>query len=184
MSVPRYPRTVDEVTVRIVAAEVLAVSVLALALRQPWLYGLLAADFTLRAAFGPRVSPLARLACGVLRPRLPAAARPTPGPPKRFAAAIGAVLTTAATLAYYGPGWASLTWALGALMIVFPFLESALGICVGCLAFSALIRLGVIPRSVCEECADIRLRLTDTQRADRAAVTAVPIVQDAVTPLS
>ena len=38
-------------------------------------------------------------------------------------------------------------------------LEAALGFCVGCKMFSGLIRLGVIPASVCAECSDITARL-------------------------
>ena len=45
-------------------------------------------------------------------------------------------------------------------VLVFPFLESVLGICVGCIVFRGLMRLGVIPEEVCLECADISLRRT------------------------
>ncbi len=45
-------------------------------------------------------------------------------------------------------------------MLVFPFLESVLGICVGCIVFRGLMRVGVIPEEVCLECADISLRRT------------------------
>ncbi|GAA4358800.1 hypothetical protein GCM10023145_31840 [Angustibacter luteus] len=175
MSQPRFPRTVDDVTVRVIAGEVLVLAVLAVVLQQPWLYGVLAVDFTLRTALGPKASPLARIASSLIRPRIAAAPRPTPGQPKRFAAAIGAVFTIAATLAYYGPGWSTVTWVIGAIMILFPALESILGICVGCIAFSLLMRIGVIPRSICEECADIRLRLTASQRAKLADVQPVAV---------
>jgi hypothetical protein len=43
-------------------------------------------------------------------------------------------------------------------MVVFPALEAVLGLCVGCQVFSLLMRLGVIPESVCVECADISRR--------------------------
>jgi hypothetical protein len=170
MSRYRFPRTVDDVTVRVIAAEVLAVGVVALATRQPWLYGLLAVDFVLRTLFGPALSPLARVAAVAIRPRLAAAPRPTPGPPKRFAAGIGAVLTVVGAVAYYGPDWPAVTWAVGAIMVVFPLLEAAFGLCVGCIAFSVLMRAGVIPRSVCEECADITSRLSPARRAELADV--------------
>ena len=182
MSSTRFPRTVDDVTVRLVAAEVLVVSVLALALQLPWLYGVLAVDFLLRVAYGPRFSPFARLGVHVLRPRLSAEPRLTPGPPKRFAMTIGAVLTTAAFLAYYLAGWSTVTWVIGAVMVVFPALEAFLGICAGCIAFSLLMRAGVIPRSVCEECADIRLRLTPAQRQRVAAVRPLRVADTDLTP--
>jgi hypothetical protein len=177
-----FPRTVDDVIVRVVAAEVLVVTVVAAVTTTPWLYGVLAVDFLLRVAYGPRFSPFARLAVHVIRPRLAVEPRPTPGPPKRFAMAIGAVFTIAATLAYYVAGWATLTWLIGAVMILFPLLEAGFGICAGCIAFSGLMRIGVIPRSVCEECADIRLRLTSSQRAQLSAVDPIPVADGVVQP--
>jgi hypothetical protein len=48
--------------------------------------------------------------------------------------------------------------AIGAVMVLFPALESVFGICVGCLLFAGLMRLGVIPEEVCLECADITKR--------------------------
>lgn len=181
MSLNRFPRTVDDVTVRVIAAEVLTLAVVAIALRQPWLYALLAADFVLRSVVGPQVSPLARLAAAV-RPRVPAGPRPTAGPPKRFAAAIGAAMTLAATLSWYAGGWHTVTWAIGAIMVVFPALEAVLGLCVGCLVFSALMRAGAIPRSICEECADITLRLGARRRAELADVQQVPVLDQVQLP--
>ena len=177
MSAFRFPRTVDDVTVRLIAGEVLVLSAVALLTSQAWVLGLLAVDFTVRAALGPVLSPLARFAAVVVRPRVPAAPRPTPGPPKRFAAAIGAVLTVTATVAFYGPGWPTLTWVVTAVMVAFPLLEAALGLCVGCMAFSVLMRLRVIPRSVCEECADITRRLSSARRAQLADVPRVQIAK-------
>jgi hypothetical protein len=151
-----FPRVVDDVTIRLVAGAVLCVSVAAIALRAPWVFGLLAVDFVLRTAFGPRWSPLARLA-GLIRPWLKAAPRPTPGPPKRFAAFMGAVFTLAIAIFAY-TGLPTVAWALAAIMVLFPALEAFLGICVGCRVFGVLIRAGIVPESICVECADISLR--------------------------
>src|SRR3954469_18017149 len=108
---PRFPRMLDEVTVRLVAGEVLVVALVAALTGQPWLFGLLGADFALRAGFGPRVSPLAQLAARVIRPRLSVAPRLTAGPPKRFAATVGAVFSVAIPVIYYG--WSHpVAWAL------------------------------------------------------------------------
>jgi hypothetical protein len=38
-------------------------------------------------------------------------------------------------------------------------LESIFGYCVGCKIFGLLMRIGVVPETVCLECADIRDRL-------------------------
>ena len=153
-----FPRVVDEVSIRVVATLVLLVAVLALVSGQAWLYAALAVDFILRVAYGPRFSPLAHLTLRVIRPRVAAAPRESAGPPKRFAAAIGAVLTTAATVFFYGFGWEAATWAIGVVMVVFPALEALLGLCVGCKVFAGLMRLGVVPDEVCLDCADITRR--------------------------
>lgn len=160
----RFPAIVDDVTVRLIAAVVLLVSAATLATQQWWLLALLALDFTLRATLGPRRSPVARAVQAWVRPRVPAAPRPTAGPPKRFAAAIGAVLTVAATLALLVHVTTGAEAALIAVtgitvvMVVFPALESLLGLCVGCVIFGQLMRLGVVPEEVCLDCADITRR--------------------------
>jgi Domain of unknown function (DUF4395) len=154
---PAYPRVIDDVTARLVAGEVLVVVLVAVVTRAPWVFAVLAVDFILRTALGPRWSPLALLAARALRPRLAAAPRPTPGPPKRFAAAMGMVFTLAIpAIAYGGVSWAA--WSLAGLMVVFAALESFFGICAGCIVFGLLIRAGVVPEKVCVECADISLR--------------------------
>ena len=82
-----------------------------------------------------------------------------PGPPKRFAQGIGATLTIVALVAWVA-GAPTVADALVAMLIVAATLESVFGICLGCKAFALLMRAGVIPESVCPECADISARLT------------------------
>ena len=105
----------------------------------------------------PSASPLAILVNRWVRPRVAAAPRYTAGPPKRFAAAVGAVLTVAATVSWLA-GTRPPVLLIGVVMVVFPALESVAGVCVGCIVFGWLMRLGVIPESVCLECADITRR--------------------------
>jgi hypothetical protein len=38
------------------------------------------------------------------------------------------------------------------------FLEAAFGLCLGCRIFTFLMRIGLIPESVCPECADLSRR--------------------------
>ena len=52
---------------------------------------------------------------------------------------------------------------LGAREVVFPALEAGLGICVGCIVFGWLMRVGLVPESVCVECADITARTRRSQ---------------------
>jgi len=157
-SMSRFPRVVDDVAVRLVAAVVLVVTVGALASKGWWLYLPLFLDFALRSAVGPQASPVAQAVNRWVRPRLSAGRRPVPGPPKRFAATTGAVIS-AAIIALWATGSAPLLLlVLAAAMVLFPALEAIFGICVGCRMFSGLMRLGIIPEEVCLECADISLR--------------------------
>ncbi|MCW2925124.1 MAG: hypothetical protein JWM98_2528 [Thermoleophilia bacterium] len=153
MSVFTFPNPVNDKVARTVAACVLVTAVVAVATHQPWLSLPLAVGFALRAAFGPRVSPFAVLASRVVAPRL-GAPHLVPGPPKRFAQAIGLVVT----------GTASVLWLAGAptaativLAVIIPAagLESLAGFCLGCWMFGLLMRGGLIPRSVCLSCANV-----------------------------
>jgi hypothetical protein len=88
----------------------------------------------------------------------------TAGPPKRFAAALGAVLTTAATVLWLTGATVPVV-VIGAVMVIFPALEALAGVCVGCIVFGWLMRLGLIPESICVDCADITKRAAAKQAA-------------------
>jgi len=155
---PRYPRVVDDVGVRLIASVVLVLAVAALALHLWWIYALLAVDFSLRTTLGPKASPIALGVARYVRPRVSAAMRPTAGPPKRFAAGIGATLTSVAAVLWVFGIAGPVVVTIGLVMIIFPALEALLGICVGCQVFGILMKLGIIPQEVCLECADLSLR--------------------------
>jgi hypothetical protein len=156
-SEPRFPRVVDDVTVRLIAAVVLALSLVALYM-QWWIYAVLAVDFTLRTVVGPKASPLAIIVQRFVRPAVRLPRRPTAGAPKRFAAGVGAVLTSVAAILWLLDFAPMVVVAIGVVMVVFPALESILGVCVGCKVFGVLMKLGVVPEEICLECADISLR--------------------------
>ena len=142
---------------RVVAAGVAILALTTLVTGWLWLIPLLAVGFAARVLSGPRFSLLGRLATQVIAPRLGPALL-VPGPPKRFAQAIGLTLTTVATVAAYGFGADRLALALAAVLLVFASLESIFGLCAGCWLFGLLMKAGVIPADVCEECNNIRLR--------------------------
>jgi hypothetical protein len=77
----------------------------------------------------------------------------SPGPAKRFAQTIGAVFTTTAALLWYVAAQHTAALVLAGVIAVFASLESGLGLCVGCKAFYLGMRLGIVPPSVCEDCA-------------------------------
>ena len=155
-SVIGFPAVVNERAARLVAGYVALVSVLALVTGWLWLAALLAVGFALRVASGPRIDPVGRLASDVVAPRLGRRIL-VPGAPKRFAQAIGLVLTTAATVAL-ALGASGVTVALLGVLVVFALLESVVGFCAGCWVFGYLMRWGVVPERVCVECADITSR--------------------------
>jgi hypothetical protein len=163
-----FPNPVNEKAARVVAGVVLATVILTLATGWYWLLIPLAYGFWARVLTGPTLSPLGWLAQNVVAPRL-GPKRPVPGPPKRFAQGMGAVMSTAAlVLALIVGDHAA---ADGVLIAFLPAagLESIVGYCVGCKIFGALMRLGVIPETVCAECADISRRLRTSASAARAS---------------
>jgi hypothetical protein len=150
-----FPDPVDEVSARLVAGGVVALSVAAIALDQPWLTAVIAYGFVARVLSGPTLSPLGRLVTRVVRPRLAVAPRPVPGPPKRFAQAIGAAFSLTAAVLALGFGMTGAAWVVLGLLAVAASLEAFLGFCLGCQAFALLMRAGVIPAEVCERCTDL-----------------------------
>ncbi len=148
-----FPNPVNEVAARLVAGGVVLMSLATILLDQPWITAVIAYGFIARVATGPKLSPLGLLETKVIVPRLPLEPRPTPGPPKRFAQRIGAALTTAGAVAALGFGATGVADVLLGLLIVAAGLESILGYCLGCTLFAGLMRLGVIPQSVCDRCA-------------------------------
>jgi hypothetical protein len=163
-----FPNPVNEYAARTVAAGVLVLCVLALAFRQPWLLIPLTYGFWARVLTGPKLSPLGQLATRVIAPRIPGSPKLVPGPPKRFAQAMGVVFSSTALILWYGFGLGTAAWVFTGLLAVAALLESALAICLGCMVFGVLMRWGVIPESVCVECADISRRHQSLSGANQA----------------
>jgi hypothetical protein len=151
-----FPRTINEKAARVVAGVVAIAVVVALLAPAHWLVIPLAYGFWARVLTGPRLSPLGALASRVIAPRL-GAPNVVPGPPKRFAQAMGAAITSAAVVAL-ALGAQGVVESLLALMLVAASLESVLAFCVGCQIFGLLMRAGVIPDEICAECGDIWAR--------------------------
>lgn len=149
-----FPDPVDEVSARLVAGGVVVMTVATIALDLRWFVPVIAYGFVARVLTGPTLSPLGQLVTRVITPRLGVAARPVPGPPKRFAQGIGVAFSVTATVLVALGQWGAAQVVLG-LLATAAFLESALGLCLGCKAFAVLMRLGVIPEAVCERCNDL-----------------------------
>ena len=85
----------------------------------------------LGAAFGPRYGPFLRFYAEVVKPRLsPPKELEDPRPP-RFAATVGVLFLTSATIAFLA-GASTLGWALALVVAVLAGLSATTGVCVGC----------------------------------------------------
>jgi hypothetical protein len=149
-----FPNPVNEKAARVVAGAVVVLAVAAIATGWRWLLIVLAIGFALRVLAGPRFSPLGLLATKLIAPRL-GAPKLVSGPPKRFAQAMGLTFSLAAALLAYVFDATTAAWILTGMLAVAALLESALALCLGCQVFALLMRAGVIPDRVCEECTDI-----------------------------
>lgn len=150
-----FPSEVNDVSARLVAGGVVLMAAATIAFDARWLTVVLAYGFMARALTGPKLSPLGQLITRVITPALPVAPRLVPGPPKRFAQAIGALFTVTAAVLTFGFGRFDLAQVVLAVLLVPASLEAFLGFCVGCQMFRVLMRVGVIPTTVCEACDDI-----------------------------
>lgn len=157
-----FPNPVNEVSARLVAGGVVVMSLTAIVFNQKWITLVIAYGFIARVLTGPSLSPLGQLVTRVITPRLPFPAKPVPGPPKRFAQAMGVAFSvTAAVLAVGVKQWGAAEIVLGLLITAATF-ESVFACCMGCKIFNLLMRGGIIPASVCEECANLALRVRPT----------------------
>ena len=149
-----FPNPVNEVSARLVAGGVVVMCLLTISINLKWATVVIAYGFIARVLTGPSLSPLGQFMTRVVTPRLPIAARPVAGPPKRFAQAIGVAFSVTALvltiLGYWGAAQIVLAFLSAAAL-----LESAFGICLGCRAFALLMRAGVVPEEVCERCSNI-----------------------------
>ena len=152
-----FPNPVNEKAARVVAGVVLVTVLVVLMTGAYWLLIPLAYGFWARVLAGPTLSPLGWSAQNLIAPRL-GPKKPVPGPPKRFAQGMGAVMATAALVLGLILGDHTAADVVLGLFVVAAGLESIFAICLGCHVFALMMRIGLVPAAVCEECADISLR--------------------------
>ena len=155
-----FPNPVNETSARLVATGVVAMGVAFVAFQSGWILGALTYGFLARVLFGPRFSPLGRFVTDVVTPRLNLRHRLSPGQPKRFAQGIGLLFSAVASVAWIF-GAHTLATVVIIMLIAAASLEAFVGFCLGCAIFKVLMRVGVIPESVCFECADISRRIEE-----------------------
>jgi hypothetical protein len=154
-----FPHPVNETSARIVAAGAVVMSATFAATGAAWILIPLTYGFVARVTTGPALSPLGLLATKVITPRLNVQHRFVAGPPKRFAQFVGVLFSaTASVLWLLDLGTAARIVA--AMLAGAAFLESAFAVCLGCIMFGWLIRWGVVPERICEQCNNLNLRTT------------------------
>lgn len=123
-----------------------------------WILLPLTYGFIARVLTGPTLSPLGQLAVRVITPKIKVQHKLVPGPPKRFAQAIGAVFTITASILFVADINSASRIVIVMLMGA-ASLEAFLGFCLGCWIFSKLMKIGLIPEAICIECNDISARI-------------------------
>lgn len=165
-----FPDPVNEISARLVAAGVVAQSLLFLVTREGWLLVPLVYGFAARVLTGPTLSPLGQVATRIGAPLIEWSygfeGRRVPGPPKRFAQGIGLTFSTVAASAWLA-GLTTVAVIVLGLLVVAAALESVAGVCLGCIAYQAIWG--------CSDCADISERLTAAvERARRPVAGDAP----------
>ena len=126
----------------------------AIVFRLEWLLIVIALGFLARVLTGPRLSPLGQFATRVAAPRL-GEPKHVPGPPKRFAQAMGVTMSLAAVVLYFVFDAHTAAWVVTGVLAGAATLESVFALCIGCQVFAVLMRVGLIPAETCERCANI-----------------------------
>ncbi|HEV2353469.1 MAG TPA: DUF4395 domain-containing protein [Puia sp.] len=122
--------TVDENRVRMIALFVFFTSLTYVITPNRVVPVLLSADFFLRISGLGRYSPF-NIAGGWIVRALPVRARPIDQAPKLFAAKLGFLLAGLLVLSTLC-SFFQLSYVLAGILVLFSFLESALGFCAGC----------------------------------------------------
>jgi len=155
-----FPETINEVAARLVATGVILLSLITLYFLSqnnnfvliPFAF--LVYGFFARVTSGPKISPLALFVTKVLVPKLNFREKLVPGPPKRFAQAVGLIFSLGATITFI-LGFINFSIILISILLLFASLEAVIGFCAGCKAFKFLMYMKIIPEDVCEKCSNL-----------------------------
>ena len=146
-----FPDPVNDYAARFVAAMVVILTLSFLVTANIWVLIFILYGFLARVLTGPTLSPIGLIATKILVPLFGNPEKLVPGPPKRFAQAIGLVFSAAALIALLFSEMSATRYLIGILGF-FASLEAFVGFCTGCYVFGWLIRFRLIPESVCESC--------------------------------
>lgn len=151
-----FPHPVNETSARIVAFGALLMSATFAATAAAWILIPLMYGFAARVLTGPALSPLGLLSTKIITPRLQIQHRFVAGPPKRFAQFVGLLFSASASVLWL-LDFTTASRVVAAMLAAAAFLEAVFAVCLGCIMFGWMIRWGVIPDRVCEQCSNLNL---------------------------
>lgn len=126
----------NEKIIRLVALQVIIITVVVMATNLVFLAVLLAIDFSLRA-YTKIKSPLAFIAKKV-SDSLKLTPKPIFAPPKRFAASLGFIFSVLIAIFLYF-NFSVAAYITGAILLFCAIMESAFNICFGCYVYNWLV---------------------------------------------
>ena len=129
-----------------------------------WILIPLTYGFVARVLTGPALSPLGLLSTKIITPRLHIQHRFVAGPPKRFAQFVGLLFSTTSSVLWL-LDFTTASRVVAAMLAAAAFLEAVFAVCLGCIMFGWMIRWGVIPDRVCEQCSNLNLGTQPTHLA-------------------
>ena len=129
-----------------------------------WILIPLTYGFVARVLTGPALSPLGLLSTKMITPRLHIQHRFVAGPPKRFAQFVGLLFSTTSSVLWL-LDFTTASRVVAAMLAAAAFLEAVFAVCLGCIMFGWMIRWGVIPDRVCEQCSNLNLGAQPTHLA-------------------
>jgi hypothetical protein len=94
------------------------------------------------------------LSTKIITPRLHIQHRFVAGPPKRFAQFVGLLFSATASVLWL-LDFTTASRVVAAMLAAAAFLEAVFAVCLGCIMFGWMIRWGVIPDRVCEQCSNL-----------------------------
>ena len=159
-----FPHPVNETSARIVALGAMLMSAVFAATGAAWILIPLTYGFVARVLTGPALSPLGLLSTKIITPRLHIQHRFVAGPPKRFAQFVG-LLFSATSSVLWLLDFTTASRVVAAMLAAAAFLEAVFAVCLGCIMFGWMIRWGVIPDRVCEQCSNLNLGTQTTHLA-------------------
>lgn len=134
---PVSAKRINENVARAAAAYVIIFSITGIVLNNYLLLALLGVDFAIRAFTKGNASPVRFLALQTVR-LLHIKNKPVDAAPKKFAAGVGMVFCAAIAVLLYAD-LPTAAYVMGSILLICAVLESAAGICVGCIVYTLLV---------------------------------------------